>query len=151
MLRRQALWLRLGALLLKHYGIQRHHSQMLRRDDSVYWRQDQRWKLSHWKKTKIWVPWWSFNKLFFLSRYFWTIAALNRGFLERLRIFPSIYLIIVNTVETKIFYFCAVTFWYGPFLNTFLKAFLMASWFITWGLPNRRSFRNSEAFKFCST
>ena len=47
MLRRQTFWYRLGAWLLILCGVQRHHSQTLRRDHSVCWRQDPRWKFSY--------------------------------------------------------------------------------------------------------
>ena len=58
----------------------RHHSQTLRLDHSVCWRQDQRWKFSRRKKMRIQFPCFfrSFNNRVFLSRRSWTIAALNR-------------------------------------------------------------------------
>ena len=63
----------------------------LRSDHSVCWRQEKRWKFSRWNKMKILFPVFFklFNKRVLLYRRFWTIAALNRGFLQRLRYFLS--------------------------------------------------------------
>ena len=47
----------------------------------------------------------SFNKQLLLSRLYWTIAALNRSFLERLSLFSPISLTILSTVETESFFF----------------------------------------------
>ena len=51
-----------------------------------------------------------------------TIAALNRSFLERLRLFPFAFFTILNTVETEIFFLHAslVIFGSGFFPNVFL-------------------------------
>ena len=53
---------------------------------------------------------------------------------------------ILNTVENKIFLFCArlLIFWHG----SFSKVFLTASWLIAWGLSDRgKSFRDSQALQ----
>ena len=81
----------------------------------------------------------SFNKRV-LFRHFQTIAAFNRGFLERLRLFLSSFWPSWTQWGTEIF-FCSslVIFWLGPFS----EAYLVASWLIIWGLPDRgRSFRD---------
>ena len=97
------------------------------------------------------LPWFfrSFNKPVPLTRLFWTIAALNRGFLERLRLLPLIFLNILDTVKIEMsFCSCPVIIWQ----ESFWKAFLMASWLITWGLPDRGwSFSATEAFNRCWT
>ena len=86
----------------------------------------------------------SLHKRALLSRCFWTIVTVNKGFLECLRYFPPILLTFLVTLETEIFFFFAslVIFWHDSFF------FLMASWLITWDLPERgRSVRDSETFK----
>ena len=67
----------------------------------------------------------SLKKRVFLSKRFWTIAALNSSFLERLRRFLRIFLTIMNTMESEIYFFCTslAIFWHG----SFLKAFFVAS------------------------
>ena len=92
------------------------------------------------KKTRIWFLcfFWAFNKWVLFCRLLWTIAALNRGFLDRLRLFPLIFFIIVDKVETAIFFFSVsfVIFGHGSSSN----AFLTISWLITWGLFDRVKF-----------
>ena len=93
-------------------------------------------------------PWFfrPFNKRVFFSWRLSTIAALNRGFLESLRLFPLIFLTILDTMETEIFFVCAS---FAIFWRVWIsKAFSMTSWLMTCGLHDRgRPFRNSEAFK----
>ena len=66
------------------------------------------------------------------------------------RTYSSRLLTLMNIVETKISHFrvSLVIFWHG----SFSEAFLRASWLVTWGLSDRRrSVRESETFKRCST
>ena len=112
MLRRQASWLRLDGCLLTLHTRHRHHSQTLQPDHSVFRRQAQWCVFSHRKM-------WGFDSRNALghskkensSRRFWTIVSLNsnRNVLERLRLFPPIFLIILATVETEIFFFSAMS------------------------------------------
>ena len=151
MLRRLASCLRLDAWLLTLCGVEWYHSQALQPGHFVCWRKNQRWNFRIGENEGS-IPWFfrSFSKPVLFSRCFWPIAALNKGFLELLMLFPSIFLTILDTVETEIFFFCAslVIFWHG----SLSMAFLVASWLISWGLPDRgRSFRNLQAFKRCST
>ena len=58
---------------------------------------------------------------------FWAIAVLNRGFLKRLKLFHSIFLTILDTVETKIFFLCASFVILWPFLLVCQFCFSRAS------------------------
>ena len=93
---------------------------------------------------------WGFYKRMLLSRRFWTIAALNRGFLERLWLFLPVFLTNLDTERTDLFSFRAslVAFRHESFSTTFFKT----SWLMTWGLPGRlRYSRDSEAIILYST
>ena len=54
-------------------------------------------------KVRIRFQWFfrPFNERMPLSRRFWAIVAVNKGFLEPLRLLPSIFLTILNIVETE--------------------------------------------------
>ena len=150
-LRRQVSWLGLDACLLTLCGVQWLHSQMLQSDVSVLKRESSVTIFSIGKnKYSIPVILQAIQQTGAFSRRFWVIAALNWCFLERLRFFPTFFSNVLDTVEIEMFFFCAslVIFWHG----SFSKAFLMASWLITWGRPDRRPFfRRFEVFKRCST
>ena len=74
------------------------------------------------------------------SQHFWTIAVLRRGFFNRLKLFPPSLLTALDTVATEIFFLFAIFVILRA--RSSLKAFLIASLLITWGLPERgRSLR----------
>ena len=74
---------------------------------------------------KIQFPWFfrSFSKRMLVYMLFWTIAALNSGVLECLKLFLPIFLSILNTVETETFFLCQFCHFFG--MGSFRRVFYL--------------------------
>ena len=151
MLRCQASWLELNAWLLALCNIQRHHSQTLRPDHSVCWRQDPHWKLSH-RKYEDSISW------FFRPFYKPVLTILKQCCVQHWlpgisQTFPPIILTILDIVEeTDVFCLCHsfFIFWHGPSSKAFW--YFLAYNLRGKGLPDQRPFfRYSETFQRCFT
>ena len=100
------------------------------------------------EKLRIRLPWFfrSFNKLVHLSRRIWNIAALNRGFLKRLRFFPLIVLAISWT-QWNLKFSVSVPFSLFFGIGHFRKHF----WWFRGLQLEALLIQDSEAFKRVST
>ena len=93
-----------------------------------------------WEKIMIRFPGFfrSCDKRVLFSWGFWTIAALMRGFMKRLRFFlPVFWPFYTQGGDWNFLFLCLFCHFQAWVV---LEGFLMISWRITWGLPSRRLF-----------